>query len=67
MRCLPSKGWERPRKPKYKFEGGDTPYILYLKWMVAMYGAKAVGDMQEPPITFEEWQRVRGLARYTTK
>ncbi len=63
MKTLPKVGYVPKRRPKKR----PTPpmslqRVEWLTWIVDKFGADAIADWLEPPVSFEEWLRARNLA-----
>jgi len=56
---------ERPRRRKRKQPGAETLLrVEWLNWLVETYGADAVAEWQDPPVTFHQWRLERELAAH---
>jgi len=54
-----------PRRRRKKLPDPETSLrIRYLEWLVEEFGADAVAEWQEPPVTFTEWKRALELAAH---
>ncbi|MFI5403461.1 MAG: hypothetical protein ACHQ1G_11020 [Planctomycetota bacterium] len=64
IRTSPRIGDVPRRRRKKEPDRETTLRISYLEWLVSEYGADAVADWQEPPVTFLEWKRARELTAH---
>lgn len=54
-----------PRRRKKKTPAPETVRrVEWLRWLVERYGADAVAEWTEPPVSFESWCRERELAAH---
>ncbi len=64
IRTSPRIG-DLPRRRRKKEPDRETTLrIAYLEWLVSEFGADAVAEWQDPPVTFREWKRARELAAH---
>jgi hypothetical protein len=57
----------QPRKRRKKKKAPSQETLLrvdWLNWLVAEYGASTVAEWEEPPVSFEDWLRIRSLAAH---
>jgi len=52
------------RRRKKRPDPQTTLRIRYLEWLVEEFGADAVAEWQDPPVSFAEWKRARELAAH---
>jgi hypothetical protein len=63
-RTKPRIGETRRRRRKKAPDPMTELRVEWLEWLVSEYGADAVSDWQEPPVTFAEWKRERELSAH---
>lgn len=64
MRAHPRVEFVPKRRPKKKPTARSLLHVEWLIWLVDRFGAPATADWEEPPISFEAWQRARELAAH---
>ena len=67
MRTQPRNGFVPKRRPKKKPTAKSLLHVEWLIWLVDEFGPCASADWQEPPISFEAWQRARELAAHDVR
>jgi len=57
---------DRPRRRRRKKQpNAETRLrVEWLKWLVEKYGADAVSEWEESPVSFEAWKRDRELSAH---
>ncbi|MHC4956792.1 MAG: hypothetical protein ACYTGN_00355 [Planctomycetota bacterium] len=61
MKTLPRIGHVPKRRKKKEPTTQTLLHVEYLEWLVAEFGAEAVAEWNEPPISFLDWKRAREL------